>query len=450
MIAAIFRSWAKFTQDTRANVALTFGIATLPVIGMVGAAVDVSYANRVQAAMQSALDSTALMLSRDAPKLTDGALQAKAKAYFEATFTRDDIKKVTITATYSATASQVVVDGVANVPTSIMGIAGYDWMTVKGSSTAKWGSERLRVALALDNTGSMAWAGKMLALKVATKALLTQLQSAANADGDVYVSIVPFNKDVNLGRANYNQTWIDWTEWDYYNGTCSKKDDKVRNQGECLAQGGNATWTPDPHSNWNGCVMDRGNVNAPHPSNYDQTVSAPSLSIAASRYPAENYASCPVAALGLSYDWAAMNRLVDSMVAVGNTNQPIGLVWAWQSLVGGGPFTAPATNPNYTYKDIIILMSDGLNTENRWSTNQSEVDRRMYDPSTGTGTCANAKATGVTIYTIHVNTDGDPMSTLLKNCASGTDKFWMITSAADLGQVFKLIGTNITKLRVAK
>ena len=31
----------------------------------------------------------------------------------------------------------------------------------------------------------------------------------------------------------------------------------------------------------------------------------------------------------------------------------------------------------------------------------------------GDGTCANIKAAGVTIYTIQVNTGGDPTSTLL-------------------------------------
>jgi hypothetical protein len=75
----------------------------------------------------------------------------------------------------------------------------------------------------------------------------------------------------------------------------------------------------------------------------------------------------------------------------------------------------------------------------------------MYDASnSGAGTCANIKATGVTIYTVHVNTDGDPMSTLLQNCATDANKFWMITSANDLGTVFNTIGTDITKLRVAK
>ena len=57
----------------------------------------------------------------------------------------------------------------------------------------------------------------------------------------------------------------------------------------------------------------------------------------------------------------------------------------------------------------------------------------MYQTGNGVGTCANIKAAGVTIYTIHVNTGGDPMSTLLQNCASSTDKFWMVTSSSGLG-----------------
>ena len=39
----------------------------------------------------------------------------------------------------------------------------------------------------------------MTALKTASQNLLTQLKSAAITPEDVYVSIVPFNKDVNVG-----------------------------------------------------------------------------------------------------------------------------------------------------------------------------------------------------------------------------------------------------------
>jgi hypothetical protein len=202
---------------------------------------------------------------------------------------------------------------------------------------------------------------------------------------------------------------------------------------------------------WNGCVTDRGAVPGPSLSDYDRKIAAPSTSILESLFVADQYGSCPAAMKGLSYDWSGMEALVDSLDADGMTNQPIGLVWAWQSLVGGGPLTAPSKDSNFTYNEVIVLMSDGLNTQNRWFTSQTQIDKRMYDASKGgEGTCKNIKATGITIYTVHVNTDGDPKSTLLENCASGTDKFWMITSAGDLNGVFSKIGTDVTKLRVAK
>ena len=138
----------------------------------------------------------------------------------------------------------------------------------------------------------------------------------------------------------------------------------------------------------------------------------------------------------------------------GNTNQPIGLVWGWQSLVGGGPFSAPAMDSNYQYQQIIILLSDGLNTQDRWYTDQTAIDNRMWDKTTGNGTCANIKAAGITIYTIQVDTGNDPTSTLLQNCASNTtgttDHFFLLTSADQIVTTFQTIGTNLTKLRVAK
>ena len=55
--------------------------------------------------------------------------------------------------------------------------------------------------------------------------------------------------------------------------------------------------------------------------------------------------------MGLSYNWASMTSLVNQMTPNGSTNQPIGLVWGWQSLVGGGPFSVPAKDPNYPVQE---------------------------------------------------------------------------------------------------
>jgi hypothetical protein len=148
----------------------------------------------------------------------------------------------------------------------------------------------------------------------------------------------------------------------------------------------------------------------------------------------------------LSYDWSSLKTLIGKLVPTGNTNQGIGLAWGWQTLSTGDPMNAPAKDPNYTYKDAIVLLSDGLNTQNRWYSNASQIDTRQKK------LCDNARATpyNITIYTVQVNTGGDPTSSVLQYCASGTDKFYLVTKADQTVSVFKDIGTSLSKLRVAR
>jgi len=110
----------------------------------------------------------------------------------------------------------------------------------------------------------------------------------------------------------------------------------------------------------------------------------------------------------------------------------------------GGPFTAPAEDANYVYQHVIILLTDGLNTQDRWYSNQSSIDARQ------SLTCTNAKAAGITLYMIQVNTDGSPTSTLLQNCATDSSKFFLLTSSSQIVTTFAQIGTNLSKLRIAK
>src|SRR5678816_2398400 len=189
-----------FLQDRRGGVAPMFALAVIPVVGFIGAAVDYSRANAVKAGLQSALDATALAMAKLAPTLTQGDLQTKSTAYFQAMFSHPEAKNVTVTPAYTtAGGSQLTLAGSASVDTAFMKLMGYTNLDIKSTATVKWGMNRLRVALALDNTGSMASAGKIDALKTATKSLLDQLKAAAANNGDVYVSIIPFSKNVNVG-----------------------------------------------------------------------------------------------------------------------------------------------------------------------------------------------------------------------------------------------------------
>jgi Flp pilus assembly protein TadG len=416
-----------------ANVTVTFSFALIPVVGFVGAAVDYSHANSVKVALQAALDSTALMLSKTAMGKTEAQIQTTASDYFKALFNRPEASGLTVTATYTTVGgSQIALNATTNVKTDFMGVMGVPQMTISVGTLVKWGNTRLRVALALDTTGSMDDDGKIEALKTATKSLLAQLKAIASKDGDVYVSIIPFSKDVRFAKSAYTENWIRWDLWEEKNGDCSNNDYKSKTS--CLNHG--KTWTADNRSSWNGCITDRDQ-------DFDTTNGAPSVSNNATLFPAEQYSSCPAQLIGLTYDWTALNEKVDGLYPSGNTNQGIGIAWAFQSLTAS-PFTIPAKDPDFKYNQVIILMSDGLNTQNRFSSSQSAIDARELI------TCTNAKNAGIVIYTVQVNTGGDPTQDVMKNCATSTDKFTEIKKANQMVSAFNSIGTALTNLRIAQ
>ncbi|MEX0842243.1 MAG: pilus assembly protein [Xanthobacteraceae bacterium] len=439
VIARLRRLQRAFGLADDGNIAVIFALACLPIVGLVGASIDYSQASKVRTDLQAAIDATALMVSKNAATASQTELQTSATSHFKALFYNPDAQNATVTATYSSDGgSAVTVTGAASMKTSFTSVIGVSKIDISASSTVKWGNSRLRVALVLDVTGSMSSSGKMTALKTATKNMLTQLKSAATTNGDVYVSIIPFAKDVNVDPSSYKNSWISWALWDAVNGRCSKRSRNNDTEAECLDD--NGKWTPDDHNEWTGCVTDRNQ-------DYDTTNTPPSIQTPATLFPAEQDDNCPVPIMALSYDWTALNQKISSMEPDGATNQPIGLQWGFQSLTSA-PFIIPAKDPQYKYNEVIILLSDGLNTRDRWYGNgysySSQVDARQKI------LCNNVKTAGITIYTVQVNTGGDPLSTVLKACASGPDKFFLLTSANQMVTTFNQIGTALSNLRVAK
>ncbi|RAI42889.1 vWA domain-containing protein [Rhodoplanes roseus] len=424
--------WKAFRRAEDGNVAVLFALTLIPVIGLVGAAIDYSRANAIRTNMQAAADSAALAVSKTASSQTSTQIQDAADKYFRALITQPEATITDVTATYTkSSVSNVVVDASATMKTRFMGVLGISQMTLKVSATTAWGNTRLRVALALDNTGSMSSSGKMTALKTAAKNLIDQLKAAATNNGDVYISIIPFSKDVNIGgSSNYTQNWVKWDDWDVANGTCSKS--SYTTKSSCTSNKG--TWTAKNHNTWNGCLMDRDQ-------NYDISNSAPEIGTSATLFPAEQYSYCPVELMPLSYDWTSLKSKVDAMTPDGNTNVTIGLVWGWHSLTQGSPLAAPSEDANYQYQKVIILLTDGENTQNRFSTSQTSIDARTK------AACTAAKNAGITIYTILVM---QGTQSLLQSCASSTSNYFYLTSANQIITTFDTIGTQLTRLRVAK
>jgi Flp pilus assembly protein TadG len=219
----------------------------------------------------------------------------------------------------------------------------------------------------------------------------------------------------------------------YHNCSCTgKNSNKV-----CTATTYTHTWAPDPTSAWGGCIEDR-------TQSYDVQNTIPG---SGSGFPAVNDVNCPVMTMmTLNYNWTNLGNEIDGMVANGSTNQPIGLAQGWQTLTSGNPYGAPALPANTS--QYIILVSDGLNTQDRWygdGYNQAtQVDAREAL------VCSNAKAAGIIIYTIFVDLGGTQgSSAALQSCATDPSKYYDLTTSGAIITTFNQIAQQITDVRVS-
>jgi Flp pilus assembly protein TadG len=439
-----------FRHGTAGNVILTFALATIPMVGFVGAAVDYSRGNSAKAAMQQAIDATGLILSRDAQSLSEAALKQKADQLFKTLINRPEIQNIMVTPvlyTPEESTFRLVVDATGKVDTTFTKIIGKDNLDLAVNTEIKWGVKKLELALALDNTGSMSSSSKMTELKKAllnikgqngatADGLLETLKNAAKKAGDIKISVIPFDTAVNIGTSFKDESWIDWDGatnnlW----GSCSSSIDDSKQYKKSQCGGTWTTWSSSNKNSWTGCVIDRTQDN-------DVLDTTPGAA-ASTKFPANKRCDI-VQALPLTDIWGTgyqtIKDKINAMSPQGYTNVTIGLVWAWHSLTSSVPFTE-GTDPKPDTDKVIILLTDGDNTQNRFSTTQSNIDART------TLACANVKTANIKLYTIRV-IDGN--ASLLQSCATKPEMYFNVAQAAQLNPVFAAIAQSLANLRIAK
>lgn len=161
---------SRFRRDIRANIAVTFAIATVPIISAVGCATDYSMAARMRTKLQSASDTASLASisvnsagwTAATQMVSNGSVPAgvtEANNLFNgnaATFSGYQNLSVTSTVTKTGSTLTSVVNFAADVPVTFMKIAGWSTMHVTGSSTASYSMPLyLDFYLMLDVSGSM-------------------------------------------------------------------------------------------------------------------------------------------------------------------------------------------------------------------------------------------------------------------------------------------------------
>lgn len=215
-----------------------------------GAAVDLTRYVRYRAELSNVVDTAALTLTKQGDDFTNDQAKAFVKSYVDTFGPGDSTFSVhTYLVTKASTGYSVEADAAMKTMFLPLGsLTGSNGvvtsMSMKVVAEAVESSNRLELALVLDNTGSMNcgssvtsscttnWSNpssssRIKAIKSAAKTLVETLMKSDLTDpDDIKIALVPFEGQVNVASSGFSVTsppsWIAWSDqgkatWDGYN-----------------------------------------------------------------------------------------------------------------------------------------------------------------------------------------------------------------------------------------
>jgi Flp pilus assembly protein TadG len=185
-----------------------------------------------------------------------------------------------------------------------------------------------------------------------------------------------------------------------------------------------------------------------------------------SKGPDFSCSSQPMVALTDKFD--DVRKAVDNLEAAGSTNIFEGMMWGWRVLSSRAPFAEGRKENTVRNNKVMILLTDGFNNmgniandlgsayssfgylvEDRLAPMGSSrnVTTKAMDVKTLEG-CTNAKADGIEIYTILLETDENATEDMLRKCASDDAHFFNLPSRDQLKETFQKINDKIVTVRL--
>ena len=199
-----------FVGDTAGSVYLMMAAALIPITGLMGGAVDFGRAYLVNSKLQAAVDAAAVVGVREQQLNSatgpGSSTWVKIEQYRTANFPNSYMGSVLnspqIAVSRQFTSIKVDVDVAGHIPTTFLRVLGMQSLSVGAKATAQAGerSNAIEAMLVLDNTGSMASNGGMVAMKAAAKDFVNIVYNNQNTIDDVAIGMLPYNITVNVGR----------------------------------------------------------------------------------------------------------------------------------------------------------------------------------------------------------------------------------------------------------
>ena len=559
LLTGAFRSLHdRFVSDRRGAVAIIFAL-TLPLLLMITlGGIDMHRATTLRGILQDSLDAATLAAARSQfvtdAEITEvglASLKANLAAYYPDINIDDDATMTFHLAENGAVVADIEVRVKTMVAAIVLPPYGRfldDYLPVSSHSEVMRSNNRIEVALVLDNTGSMAQEGRLVATKAAAIDLINRLEAADSRSIEpdaIKISLVPFSQTVRVlpgYTANNGVTAATGTGWlsnanghtggtgttgifatgvgrftmfqrlgTGWSGCIESRPQPYDIRDTPSSTSDQATmfvpyfapdepdandyrndntwqsWLTTNHSDFNNYVDDKitgssnsfGSNSARNTAymervrNNAKYVSTSGLNT--SKGPNLGCTLQPVIRLTSDYD--ALRTAVDDMVAVGNTNVPLGAMWGWHTLSPTGPFSDGRAYGEERLEKIIIIMTDGANVltdtatpNDSWynglgyiwqgrlgitsgsdSTRRARMDNRMDHPTAGQeDLCGNMKARNIRVYTVAVQVDSQAQ-TVLQRCATApaADHYFRVDSAGGIGTAFDRIAGAIENLRIS-
>ena len=485
----------KFGRADKGNIAIIYALALLPSLAAVGSAIDLTRGMVVKMRLGEALDAAGLSVAGTVG-LTQAQMTAQAQKFFYANYPDDELGTVTSLTVTPSSEHTVTVSGTAVVETSFMGLFGINYLNVAVNVEVTRESKGLEIALALDNTGSMAQNGKIQALKSATTELISILFGNQTAPTHLKMSLVPFSQTVKVDTAMFlNNGWMDTT------GQSANARLNFNNNQYAFS-----VWATMNNKSWGGCLEARPNgleelddaptspdtrfvpyfePDGPDSSAYSGyttyvndggTGNQDTRLRRSSKYVGLNSnapnADCNMQKiLPLTNNKATLESYVNGMVSTGYTHIALGASWGWRTLSPTAPFTEGSDYDDPDWQKAMVFLTDGLNTidsNNTWhgsnytaynylrrgllGTTNASVAEDNQDTLTNL-VCTRMKQQGehgIRIYTILLQETAQSAKTLMQNCASDPSLYFESPSAAELKSVFQAIAQDLSNLRLSK
>lgn len=456
---------SEFSQNTSGNFAIITAVALVPVIFMIGGAVDIFQFTTAKTTLQNATDAAALAaasLNND----QNANLEQLANEYVVSNLPDTNFYSGVVTnanaLSISSLEREIEITASLDLHLPFFRFIGIQDSVATAASTAIQGQTGFEIALSLDISLSMDGA-RIVALEQATTDFI---ELVLNGEENTSISLIPFGGTVNVGSSFFNEyayensnAIVDPSQSQYFiEEDVFTSAFRFSEGDKCLEYGqddfSDELLTPKSHSQ------------------------VPDFTAFRARGP-----WCPEPGSEImlnTRDADALNQRVGTMgdqLSAG-TGIDVGALWGakvlspkWRGKLGGDFPNRPAEYDDTSITKIFILMADGgITRQLRSRSTLTGSNRQVNGTRTGqviveegnltddasdntaignlNSTCDEMAANGIRIYAIGFEITNAQDLAILENCVANGGAFFPVQSL-DLSQAFEAIRASISALRVS-